>query len=255
LTSTFATVSTDIPSYEAIHGRMPLHYYRSYNFRYVSHTGFHQSPLSDASRHAIYVRDIIQIWEHWLHQRKANRSGTRPDTYGRDILRTWDIRIADTKQMPTSQETRQRPSQSQRIHHTRTRRLSIAASMIFDKLPSNWVNWWLQGRLQERFQSPCVYKSRVTGNAEAGPFPRDFFDPYPTSAIEAGHSPEAVYELRAIHVDPHHRRQLKSRLPSTRLDGVIYATEAAKSVNGHIPRTKSTYEGSGWIYAIRTIHI
>jgi len=25
LTSTFATVSTDIPSYEAIHGRMPLH--------------------------------------------------------------------------------------------------------------------------------------------------------------------------------------------------------------------------------------
>ena len=29
LTSTCATVSTDIPSYEAIHGRMPLHYYRS----------------------------------------------------------------------------------------------------------------------------------------------------------------------------------------------------------------------------------
>jgi len=29
LTTTFATVSTDIPSYEAIHGRMPLHYYRS----------------------------------------------------------------------------------------------------------------------------------------------------------------------------------------------------------------------------------
>jgi len=27
LTSTFPTVSTDIPSYKAIHGRMPLHYY------------------------------------------------------------------------------------------------------------------------------------------------------------------------------------------------------------------------------------
>jgi len=29
LTSTCATASTDIPSYEAIHGRMPLHYYCS----------------------------------------------------------------------------------------------------------------------------------------------------------------------------------------------------------------------------------
>jgi len=61
LTSTFATVSTDIPSYEAIHGRMPLQYYRSNNFRYVSHTGFHELPLFDASR---YARDIIQLWEH-----------------------------------------------------------------------------------------------------------------------------------------------------------------------------------------------
>ena len=52
LTSTFATVSTHIPSYEAIHGRMPLHYYHSYNFRYVSHMGFHELPLSDASQHA-----------------------------------------------------------------------------------------------------------------------------------------------------------------------------------------------------------
>jgi hypothetical protein len=57
----FATVSTDIPSYEAIHGRMSLNYYRSYNFRYVSHTGFHELPLSDTSQ---YARYIIQIWEH-----------------------------------------------------------------------------------------------------------------------------------------------------------------------------------------------
>jgi len=64
LTSTCATVSTDIPSYEAIHGRMPLHYCRSYNFRYVSHTGFHELPLSDASRHANYARDILRIGEH-----------------------------------------------------------------------------------------------------------------------------------------------------------------------------------------------
>ena len=49
LTSTCATVSIDIPSYEAIHGRMPLHYYHAYNFRYVLHTGFYELPLSDAS--------------------------------------------------------------------------------------------------------------------------------------------------------------------------------------------------------------
>jgi len=74
------------------------------------------------------------------------------------------------------------------------------------------------------------------------PFSRDFFDTYPTSASEAvksinGHIPRAkrtyggsgqIYEIRAIHVDPHRRRQLQSRLLSTRLDGVIYVTEAAK---------------------------
>jgi hypothetical protein len=49
--------------------------------------------------------------------------------------------------------------------HTRTRRLPIAASMRFDKLPSNWVNWRLQGR----FHSPYATQSRVTGNAEANP--------------------------------------------------------------------------------------
>ena len=61
LTSTFATVSTDIPSNEDIHGRMPVYYYPCYNFGYVSHTGFYEFPLSDWSR---YARDIIQIWEH-----------------------------------------------------------------------------------------------------------------------------------------------------------------------------------------------
>jgi hypothetical protein len=34
-------------------------------------------------------------------------------------------------------------------------------------------------------------------------------------------------ELRAIHVDPHRRRQLQWRLLCTRLDGVIYVKEAA----------------------------
>jgi len=71
LTSTFATFSTDIPSYEAIHRRMLLHYYRSDNFRYVSHTGFHHLPLSDASEHAIYARDNSQIWECLLHRRSV----------------------------------------------------------------------------------------------------------------------------------------------------------------------------------------
>jgi hypothetical protein len=58
---------------------------------------------------------------------------------------------------------------------------------------------------------PYIHKSRVTGNAEAG------------------HSPEAVYELHAIYVDPHRGRQFKSRSLSTRLDGVIYVTDAARN--------------------------
>jgi len=98
-------------------------------------------------------------------------------------------------------------SQLQWIHHTRTRRLSISASMIFDKLPSNWVNWRLQGPCQ----SPYIYKSRFTGNAKAG------------------YSPEAFYELCAIHIDPHRQRRLKSRSRSTRLDGVIYITDAVRN--------------------------
>jgi hypothetical protein len=64
LTSTCATVSTDIASYEARHGRMPLHYDCTYIFRYVSHAGFHELPLPDSSRHAIYTQYVIQIREH-----------------------------------------------------------------------------------------------------------------------------------------------------------------------------------------------
>jgi len=43
-----------------------------------------------------------------------------------------------------------------------------------------------------------IHNGRVTGNAKAG------------------HSPEAVYELRAIHVDPNRRWQFQSQLPSAR---------------------------------------
>ena len=58
-------------------------------------------------------------------------------------------------------------SQLQRIHHTRTRRLSIPGSMRLDKLPPTWDNWRWQGR----FQIAYIPESRVTSNAEAGPFP------------------------------------------------------------------------------------
>jgi hypothetical protein len=39
-----------------------------------------------------------------------------------------------------------------------------------------------------------------------------------------------VYEIRASHVDLHRRRQSKSRLPSTRLNGIIYVTEDVRSL-------------------------
>jgi len=67
----------------------------------------------------------------------------------------------------------------------------------------------------------------------------DFFDPYATSAIAAlksinGHIPRAkhtctssglFYEIRAIHANSYHWRQLESWLSSTRLNGVIYITD------------------------------
>jgi hypothetical protein len=84
-------------------------------------------------------------------------------------------------QRPGGQEGGQWPSRSKSIatnSSTRTRRQSIVTSMRFDKLPSNWVNW----RLQERFQSPYVPESRITGNAEAG-LSRDSLESCPTSAI------------------------------------------------------------------------
>jgi len=94
-------------------------------------------------------------------------------------------------------------SQLQRSHHIRTWRLSIAASMRFDKLLSNWVNWWLLGWCQ----SPYVHNSHVTRNAKAG------------------QSLEAVYEWRAIHVDPHRQWQFQSQLHSAEPKGVIYVTD------------------------------
>jgi hypothetical protein len=44
-----------------------------------------------------------------------------------------------------------------------------------------------------------------------------------------GHSPEAVYELRAIHVDPHRRRQLQSDY-LLHNSIVIYVTDVARSL-------------------------
>jgi len=153
----------------------------------------------------------------WIPE--GNRPETRRDTYQWEIIRTWDLRISDTIE-PARRRVNDQVnwSQSQQIHHTRTRRLSIVASLIFDMLPSNWLNW----QFQRRFHSPYATESRVTGNAEA---------------VD---SPEWVYKLCAIHVDPYHRRQLTLRLQSIRLDWVSYVTEAAKSVNGYIPRHKCT---------------
>jgi hypothetical protein len=38
-----------------------------------------------------------------------------------------------------------------------------------------------------------------------------------------------VYEIRAIYVDPHRRQQFQTRLPSTRLDGVLYVADDVRS--------------------------
>jgi hypothetical protein len=47
-----------------------------------------------------------------------------------------------------------------------------------------------------------------------------------------------VYEIHAIHVDPHRRRQFQSQLPSIRLDGVIHVTDDARSLP---PRLRKSY--------------
>jgi hypothetical protein len=125
-------------------------------------------------------------------------------------------------------------------------------------------------------------RPRVSRHRQCRTFSRDFFDPYPTSAIEAvksinGHIPRTkytyessvqIYEIRAIHVDPHRRRQLQSRLLSTRLDGVIYVTEAAKvdlrdTLNGIIyvtddvrnlpQRLRKSYKANKAIYEFKIV--
>jgi len=161
---------------------------------------------------------------------EANRPETHCDTYEQEIIQIWQWPIAEAKMFDMYTQLRLTiadtirvdsrghwakkrisdqvgQSRMQRMHHTRTRRLPIMASMIFDQLPSNWVNWELQGRCQ----SPDIDKSCVTSNAEVG------------------HSPEAVCELHAIHIDPHRQQQFKLRSPSTWLDGVIYLTDAARN--------------------------
>jgi len=158
---------------------------------------------------------------------------------------------------PMSKETCQGPSESKSIamnSSARTRRLSIATSMRFDKLPFNWVNWWLQ----KRFQSPYVSKSHVTGNAKVG-LTRDSLESCLMCAIgcelsrqnrtqlytlvhlrlyssEPSEAAKCIYgglwrvsEIGVIHLNPHSCRQLQSRLPSIWLHGVIYFTDAAIS--------------------------
>jgi len=83
-------------------------------------------------------------------------------------------------------------------------------------------------------------------------FSRDFFDPYPTSANEAAkningqiHQTKGTYwgsgqnyEIHAIDVDAHRRRQFQSRLHSTRLDGVLYVTDDVRSL---LQRLRKSY--------------
>ena len=51
-----------------------------------------------------------------------------------------------------------------------------------------------------------------------------------TSNAKVDHSPEAVYEISAIRVDPHRFSQFQPRLASTRLNGIIYVTKDVRSL-------------------------
>jgi hypothetical protein len=127
--------------------------------------------------------DLVRIPEANWQRRVA--TPTNEKSYG---LKIYELQIQKRHELSTQSrltvvktiqvDTRGQPgkgrvsdqvsrSQLQRIHHTRTRRLSIAGSMRSDKLPPNWDNWRWQGR----FQIAYVPESHVTGNAEAGPFP------------------------------------------------------------------------------------
>jgi len=119
LTSTCAIVSTHIHSYEAIHGRMPLHDYCSLIsdiFRIldcmnypvptcldtqitheISYSFGSTDCISEVSRYVCWIEvngnrdDVVRIPE-------ANRQETRRNTYEWEIIRTCDLRIADTQE-------------------------------------------------------------------------------------------------------------------------------------------------------------
>jgi len=104
------------------------------------------------------------------------------------------------------------------MHHSRTRKLQIEAPMWFDRLPSNWVNWRLQGR----FHSPYATESHVTGKAEAGPFPE-----VPLILIWQAQLKlrSQIHPTRMIHIYQCHWWQFQLQLPSGRPNGLIYGME------------------------------
>jgi len=205
LTSTCATVSTDITSYEAILGTLLslLQFQIRFAYRISWITPFRR--VTTRSLRTTYLTDLrplialakcldmsielrLTVTETILCgiQRPIGErrvaTPTNEKSYGLEIYElqiqkryesstqsrltvVQKIRV-DTRGQPARRRVSQQVGRSQlQWIHTRTRWLPIAASIIFNKLPSNWVNWRLQGR----FHGPYAIESCVTRNAEAGP--------------------------------------------------------------------------------------
>jgi hypothetical protein len=275
-TSTFATVSTNIPSNEAICGRMPLHYYHCLisDTVHIGHLMNYPLPTCHdmQSMRRIYrcgstdCRSEVSSWvdsivvtsnrDNVVRIPDANRSEPGHDTYVGEIVHNCQRQIADATrlgkytqlrltvaktiqswfQRPTSLEIRQWPSQLKSIATNSFPRIQWLTIATSIRFDKSPSDL-VDWRYKKWLQSPYVSEICVTCKAEAG------------------HWREVAYELNAIHVDPHRWRQLTWRLPCRQHDGVIYVTVAAKSVSRHIPRKKCAYWGYWQIYAIPTIHI
>jgi hypothetical protein len=102
--------------------------------REISHRFASTDCISEVSKYVYWI-DVNGNRDDLVRIPEANWPETRRNTYEWEIIRTWDLRIADTKeawivhpievnsstdnpswyQRPTGQETRQRPSQSKSI--------------------------------------------------------------------------------------------------------------------------------------------
>jgi len=243
LTSTFATVSTDIPSYEAIHGRMPSTYYRSLisdTFRLWDVTNYPFLTLRDTREisYRFESTDCISEVSWYVYSIEVNgnrwfRVGSRgqPARDASQHLRR--------RHRPESTATDCRSNYAREVHPIEFNRSRDNSELIPE---ANRPGDASATKSVEVNCNKCIIREcegcqmRHQWDSISN-LPIESIDNYRDDSM--AHTPPWVAS----------RAMLKPVLLQFAVDDSQFTTYR------HIPQTKCTYRGSGRIYAIRTIHI